>query len=775
MPLLWLSLAFLLGIFLASIVSLSLGVWLGLAGAALGFVFIPRLMRRTPAFIIPLAFCALFIGAARYQAHNPEITPEHIAWYNDGEQRMVVVGVVEKPPDMRDNYIQLRVKVEQIRPEDSIFHTDVSGVLLARAPTDGDWHYGDRVVLMGYPQTPPEDEEFSYRDYLARQGVYSYMPYAELTLLEADQGKLFLSRIYSFKDRALGLVYQFFPDPEASLLAGILLGVESGIDEDVQNAFRDTGTTHIIAISGFNITIVAGLFSTLFGRMLGRVRGAVMAAVAIAVYTILVGADAAVVRAAIMGGLALFARQVGRRQDGINSLMVVAAIMTLANPMTLWDVGFQLSFMATLGLVLYADPFKNAFISLASRRLSEDTVKRLSGPVSEYFLFTLAAQLTTLPLIVLYFQRFSLSSFLVNAVILPVQPPIMILGGLAVLVGAVIFPLGQIISYLTWPFLAFTIRVVEWFAQFSGGVLVLGEVSWVIVLVFYVLLFLVTFWKEEFKDRLPTLKPVLVFSVLAVVVSLTWQAALSAPDGRLHVTILDVGTGDAILIQTPEGRYVLVSGGPSSSKLSTALGRRLPLFHRQLDFLVVASPREEQVAALPRVVERFPPTQVLWAGPPNMSSDSRYLQQTLAELNIPIITAEPGYELDLGEGVRLEVLTTGKRGAILLLTWEDFRMLLPIGAEFESMEALSMGGDIGPVTALLLADSGYAPLNPSEWIQKLNPQVILISVRAGDYNGLPSPETLEVVEGYTLLRTDQNGWIQITTDGVEMWVEVGRE
>ena len=102
-------------------------------------------------------------------------------------------------------------------------------------------------------------------------------------------------------------------------------------------------------------------------------------------------------------------------------------------------------------------------------------------------------------------------------------------------------------------------------------------------------------------------------------------------------------------------------------------------------------------------------------------------------------------------------------------------MLLPIGAEFESMEALGMGEDIGPVTALLLADSGYAPLNPPEWIQNLNPQVILLSVKAGNYDGLPSPETLEVTEGYTLLRTDQNGWIQITTNGEEMWVEVERE
>jgi competence protein ComEC len=208
-----------------------------------------------PSFLVPLALSVLCLGAARYQAVQPDITPEHIAWHNDGEQRMVVVGVVVQPPDVYDNYLQLRVQAEQVRSEESILHTEISGLILARVPVDGDWHYGDRVVLRGELQTPPEGEEFSYRDYLARQGVYSYMRYAQAALLEPGQGNPFHNLIYSFKEKALTLVYRFFPDPEASLLAGILLGVETGIEESVDQAFRDTGTTHIIAISGFKQSV----------------------------------------------------------------------------------------------------------------------------------------------------------------------------------------------------------------------------------------------------------------------------------------------------------------------------------------------------------------------------------------------------------------------------------------------------------------------------------------------------------------------------------------
>jgi len=112
---------------------------------------------------------------------------------------------------------------------------------------------------------------------------------------------------------------------------------------------------------------------------------------------------------------------------------------------------------------------------------------------------------------------------------------------------------------------------------------------------------------------------------------------------------------------------------------------------------------------------------------------------------------------------------------VLLLAWGSFRALLPLGIDFDTLAALQEDRNLRPVSALLLAESGYAPANPPEWVEKLRPQVVLLSVAADDYEGLPSPETLEAVEGYTLLRTDRHGWIELSTDGEEMWVEVERK
>jgi competence protein ComEC len=245
------------------------------------------------------------------------------------------------------------------------------------------------------------------------------------------------------------------------------------------------------------------------------------------------------------------------------------------------------------------------------------------------------------------------------------------------------------------------------------------------------------------------------------------------------VTILDVGdtalSGDGILIRTPTGRNLLIDGGPSATRLSEALGRRLPPTNLGLDWLVVAAPGNEQTISLPQVLDRFHPASVLWAGPTHGTRGARELQAALVRAGISQVLVRPGQSLDLGRGAVLRVLTVGKRGATLLLEWDRFRLLLPLGINLEDMAALENGRSIGNVTAVLLADSGYAPSNPPEWIAALQPQVALISVSPADLQDLPSPETLDLLQGYTVLRTDRHGWIELTTDGEHMWVEVEKK
>lgn len=783
LPLMWFSLAFLTGIVIGKLVTLSVWSWIILTIVSILLLIVAQVPTppitftiRPFGFILFTAFC---LGALRYQVSVPHFNAFHIAFYNDRDYDLLVTGVLTEPPDYRDEYTNLRLKVTHVDTGDR--ELPANGLLLARVSSNQVFHYGDILRLRGKLKTPPENEDFSYRDYLARQHIHSYMSSAEVTVLPGKGGNPFSRTMYSLKEKSLANIYRLFPDPESSLLAGILLGVDTGLTDRLQQAFKNTGTAHIIAISGFNISIIAGLFVTFFSKFLGPRRGSILAIVGIIFYTLLVGADAAVVRAAIMGSLALFAKQVGRRQFALNTLLGVAFAMCLWNPLYIWDVGFQLSFFATLGLILYADPFSQFANRIITRYFPESTAEKVAELFSEFVLLTFAAQLTTIPIMAYQFQRISLVSFLANPFILPPQPAVMILGGLAVLLSLIWLPLGQIAAWLAWPFVVYTIRMVELFDRIPHGTLFLGNFSLWFVILFYAALFAVTFGGPRLMEATQSLKgrsrAVGVgggLLILLLALLLIWRAAASIPDHRLHVTFLNVGSADAILIKTPTGKYVLVNGGPSVTTLSDELGRRVPAFNRKLDWLVIAGTEEEQVGALPRIIERYPPDAVLWSGNREASFSSRVLNEYLSVQDIPVINAEPEQVLELGDGATMTVLTTGPRGAVLLLEWENFRALLPIGMSFEALDELQEGADIGPVSLLSLANSGYAPSNPAAWIANLNPELVLLSVSAADENGMPDSEVLESVKDYDLLRTDLNGWVEVTTDGKQMWVNVER-
>ncbi|HSK89508.1 MAG TPA: ComEC/Rec2 family competence protein, partial [Anaerolineales bacterium] len=680
LPLMWFSLAFLGGIVLASLVSLHIFTWITLLLVSIFLVVLSQILAaRVPesfplhpfAFILLCAFC---LGAVRYQISVPRFNAFHIAFYNDREYDLLITGTLVEPPDYRDDYTNLRLDVSRVDTGDG--NLPANGLLLARVSDNQVFHYGDLVRLRGKLKTPPENEDFSYRDYLAAQHIHSYMSSAEVTVLPGRGGNPISLALYEFKEKALENIYRMFPDPESSLLAGILLGVDTGLTQDLQQAFKNTGTAHIIAISGFNISIIAGLFVTFFSRFLGPRRGALLAIIGIVFYTILVGGDAAVVRAAIMGSLALFAKQVGRRQAALNTLLAVALLMCLWNPLYIWDVGFQLSFFATLGLILYADPFSQFANRIIVRYFPTSAAEKFAQLFSEFVLLTLAAQITTIPIMAYHFQRISLVSFLANPFILPAQPAVMILGGLAVLLSLVWFPLGQIAAWITWPFVVYTIRLVEIFDRVPHGTVFLGDLSIWFVIIFYAVLFAVTFGWPQFSTWFQTVKrdqvrvPVgvgLVVMLLALL--LVWRAAAAVPDDHLHVSFLDVGSADAVLIKTPTGKHVLINGGPSVTTLSDELGRRLSAFNRRLDWLIIAGTEENDVAALPRVIERYPPDAVLWSGNMQASFSSGVLNEYLSLSDIQVINAEPEQSLELGGGATLRVLTAGPRGAILLIEW----------------------------------------------------------------------------------------------------------
>lgn len=783
MPVIWICIGFTAGILCADRLSWVTWVWLGIfLGSALG-AFVRHFLtgsklqgsQAKAGGLILAAWIAFTLGGIRYCLGTPDFEDSaFLTNYAGTGSPVEILGLVVEFPDRRDQIQNLRVKVESVHLGGEEQPHQIEGFLLAKVPVEEVISYGDRVRLTGYLDLPPEEGDFDYRAYLARKNIYAYMPNAELEPLETGQGNFALQVIYDLKANALERIYVLWPDPEASLLAGILLGVESGISDQVQKAFRDTGTTHIIAISGFNITIVAGLFSRLFSRLLNKRQAALAAVLGISLYTLLVGADPAVVRAAVMGGLSIFAGQIGRRQHGLNAAALASLIMILINPRLPWDISFQLSLSATLGLILYADPLATWFLGLSSRFLPLETAQKLTQPVSEYFLFTLAAQLTTLPVMIYHFHSFSISTFLANPAILPVQPPIMIIGGLGLILGLIWLPLGRGMAPLVYPFVLYTIRVVEWFSRIPIRRGAVGEISPGWIFGFYGLLGVLTFGGELLILVKNVLKPAAIGSALAIVTVILWRGFFCAPDGLVHLTLLDVGTGSAILLESPSGQRVLINGGPSTKGLSDNLGRRLPPFQRELDLLLIASPVLNDLDALGGILPRFSPRQVIWLGDHDLCWEAENLRALMKENQIPVISGKAGQTLLFSDGLRVKILAVNARGGTLLIQYGDFQALFPFGISSDDRQDWGLGRELGEISVYYLADNGYQSSNPSVWIENLRPELLLLSVGVTDSRGLPDRGLMDRLGGYSLLRTDKNGSITLMTDGKNLWIRVDR-
>ena len=246
MLLVYLAVAWTAGIAVASLLSVPIEMWLVWSVFAFGLVLI--WWRNKSLRLLHVCLFFLFLGAARQTFALPHFDEHHLAFYNE-RGVVAIAGIVSDPPDVRDTTTHVRVQASRIRV-DNQWHELNNGVALVYVPRETQVQYGDQVQIYGALTTPPEYDDFSYKDYLARQGVHSLIRYARLDVDAHDQGNPFFSALYKFRDSALETIYKILPDPSASLLAGILLGVDSGIPPDLKDAFSATNTAHIIAISG---------------------------------------------------------------------------------------------------------------------------------------------------------------------------------------------------------------------------------------------------------------------------------------------------------------------------------------------------------------------------------------------------------------------------------------------------------------------------------------------------------------------------------------------
>jgi len=316
--------------------------------------------------------------------------------------------------------------------------------------------------------------------------VYSiYFP--DIKIIQNDP--LFFYKAAGFvRERVVRAFDHFLPPDEASLLLGVVFGINSAISKDLKLDFQGTGVTHVVAASGMNVTLLAGFLLPIFLKFCKRQQALILTIFCLAFYTIISGLSASIVRATLMASIGYVGLIMGRQRTALISFFMTGMIMILLSPFVIFDIGFQLSFAATVGMLLLRPLFPS---------LSKVPILSL---IEEDLTATVAAQITTLPILLFYFHSLGMLSILVNTLVLWTIPPLMVVGSIASVFALISVEVGGIVAFVCLPFLSYFILTIKFFASFVP-ILTISELPLSLILGYYLIVSGLAFQIMKSKNR----------------------------------------------------------------------------------------------------------------------------------------------------------------------------------------------------------------------------------------------------------------------------------
>jgi len=410
----------------------------------------------------------LSIGLLRLEIHSWQFNVSNLEQSVNSE--VTFTGVVVKEPDVRAQSTMLTVQTDSDR---ILVSTDrLLGIT-----------YGDEIAVVGTLQRPTSfatdlGRVFDYPAYLEAKQIEYVISFAQVEVVGTNQGNMFIAPLLKLKQVFMDNLEQVLPEPQVGLAQGLLLGVKQALGVEIEDNFRRTGIIHIVVLSGYNVMLVVAFFLFCFSFFFSPKQRMIGGIIAITGFALLVGLSATVVRASIMASLLLLAQGFGQQYNVMRALFFAGTVMLLLNPaLLMYDIGFQLSFMATVGLLLITPHFESMMV-IKGRQLT----------FTDFFFATLATQIAVLPLLLYHIGEVSLIAVVVNMLVLPVVPIAMLLTFFTGVLAFVSLPLAALVGFLANLSLQYILLIAAWFAQIPFAAVTVPEFGVVGVFVLYALI-----------------------------------------------------------------------------------------------------------------------------------------------------------------------------------------------------------------------------------------------------------------------------------------------
>jgi len=697
--------------------------------------------------------------------------------YVDYDQKEVIIrGFVKSEVEKGGNWNRCIIEVSEIGlwGKGQFHMKKLKGKVIGSLPENHDFpRYGQGIEVKGTLALPKEKRNpggFDYRSYLVQKNISAilYINQEGITEIPTWSGNNIKKIGLLLRNRIINVIENCLPPQQAGLLNGMLIGYREGLSENVEEAFRNAGLTHIMAVSGANVAFIAAPILFLLKKLhVSRNISCLITIICLIIFMSITGFEASVARAVTMACVILAGKIIKREPEIFTSISFAALVLLIYNPHMLFNVGFQLSFAATLSLVLF---MKNAKYVLENKF-------RVPGLISDTLASTVTAQAGVLPITVYNFNMISLVSVVSNLLVVPLTGVVTILGMIMAVLGQFSLSLAQITGYVNCLILTLILYITKISSALPWStVRVPSPKLWLIVLYYLLLVF---FMKGLFVVKHHRLKISAYVLVLAFFVTVVATCLLP---WKLKIVFLDVGYGDAVFIRTAAGRTILVDGGERNEARNKDMGKQviIPfLLHEgitELDMVVATHSHNDHTGGLCSVLEYFSVKRLILPGG-REEEEFKSLMDICRKKNIEVIHL---FQEDLIRPDRNTVITVfnpsvrmgyqnsplNNGSLVLKLCYGDVSVLLTgdIEKEAESFllgSGVPLGSDI-----IKAAHHGSDTSSTAEFIEAVGPKLAVISVGRNHF-GHPEDDVIKRFYniGAKVYRTDINGAVLLTSDG----------
>ena len=772
---------------------------------ALIFISIVSILRKRPT-LTTVAILILFwlLGIMRISLHlRPHFPSNHI-FHHAGKGKVNLEGLLYRGSIPSPRGTKLHLKVEKIYLPDGLIKAR-GNVLISVKEYGGDLRYGDRIRFIAklyHPRNFNNPGGFNYRRFLACKGIW-ITGYVEkdtgIATITRGRGNPFLQLIEAWRERIRALLEKSALPETRGVMNALILGEREEIADEVKEEFVVAGVAHIIAISGLHMGIIAMVVFLLMKWSLSRSQtlaltlniqkiSALATIPPLVLYTFIAGARISTVRAAIMIVIYLISILLDRQRNLYNTLAVAALLILLVSPSSLYDVSFQLSFVAVLAILYLVPRFSELLPKPHPLLLRKPSPYQTFLSHLKIFMFvSLAAMVGTWPLVAYYFNRISFVGLLSNLIIVPLAGAVVIMGLITSLAAVIWLPVSSLVVTLTSALSHLVLKMVHLFASIPHASHYVVTPTPFEIGLFYLLILYLTNIK-----RVKRLLPISMLLLVVIAGDISYWYTQTHLTKGLRVTFIDVGHGDSILIEFPGGKRMLIDGGGFYED-SFDVGRNVvaPVLWKKkiatLHYLVLTHPHPDHLNGLKFIASSFKVDEFWENGQEYSSTPYLDLMDIVARRRIHRIMVHDTSPPRWINGVKVEVLNPpqnrimdqkdswshiNNRSIGLKIAYKNHRFLFTGDIEEETEALLVQSGKDLRSEVLKVPHHGSQTSSTRRFIEAVKPSHALFTVGFRNIFNLPSPKVLNRYEsaGCRISRTDRDGSVMFETDGEKLSV-----